>query len=141
MRARWRSEGSFLAGRTAMDRSFERQVSLRTAAKSGDGSWANYPLCSDAVPRGGFVAEVGYVAKCAVATLTIDYRFFVFADTGAGIKGHRPTLSTMESRRTAAVMLGRYHVPHKRMPARLSAARRWDYLVRYLAHRAPRRCA
>ena len=33
-----------------MDRSFERQVSLRTAAQSGKGSWANYPLCSDAVP-------------------------------------------------------------------------------------------
>ncbi len=35
-----------------MDRSFERQVSLRTAAKSGEGSWANYPLCSDAVSAG-----------------------------------------------------------------------------------------
>ena len=31
--------------------------------------------------------KVGYVAKCAVATLAMDDCFFVFADEGAGATG------------------------------------------------------
>ena len=37
--------------------------------------------------RGWFVAKVGDGAKCAVATLAIDYGFFVVADEGAGATG------------------------------------------------------